>query len=755
MNQKNLLNVLKVGIYLTFLSHFFVFKNLLFPYITSKQIYFNILVEILSIIWIILILKYPEWRPKLNWLTYSILAFFGVILVSCFTGVDFNLSFWGDVERMLGWFHLAHFLLVYMVIVTVFRSWDDWKNLLIVSVITAVLVSIHGIGQQFGIVYSPWGSGRIIATIGNAAYVGAYAIFNISFAAILFTDEKKWGIRSLYLAAMILIFLALFFSGTRGSYFGFFIGIAVSLLIVTILTKNKQFRTYSLISLASFVIILGSIFLFRDNKLIASNGYLFRMTHISLNDPTMNTRFISWNAAFKEFPEHPLLGTGYGNYAITFDRFFPPEFFNYTTGETYFDRAHNNIVDLLSTTGALGLAAYLSMFVFIMIYLIKAYRKDYAELQDIALVTGLLIAYFIQNLFVFDAMVTYIALMIVFAYVYWLHSGERQVKYAKEREMSTGKFYLAGIAGLFIIFVIYQGNIKPTMMLVGTIEAQNEFAKTKDIKATVDIYKQALSHNSVLDRDSRTTLHRLLGGADPSAFANSSKDDLDYIFNFTLDLADKNINYNPKDSMALLLASQNYFLAAGAYQKIDGIKSFEYQQKSMDLIDRSIDASPGRIPIYYYKGQMQLAMGEKDKALETFKYAYDLNPKYSDSSCQLAQVYLYMQDEEQGMHYMDECLDKGGANANLRSPDNIKALLARYEKNKDYERMMKLAQRLSELTPKDANVWVNLAKLYLQNGMPDKAKEAAAKVSEIDPSLQAAVDEFISQIDAGQATTSQ
>jgi len=76
--------------------------------------------------------------------------------------------------------------------------------------------------------------------------------------------------------------------------------------------------------------------------------------------------------------------------------------------------------------------------------------------------------------------------------------------------------------------------------------------------------------------------------------------------------------------------------------------------------------------------------------------------------------------------------------------------LKKYEANKDYQRMLVLAQRLSDLVPNDANVWVNLSKLYLHNGMPDKAMEAALKVAEIDPSLQSAADEFIAQIQAGQ-----
>ncbi|MCG2701058.1 hypothetical protein L6267_02745, partial [Candidatus Parcubacteria bacterium] len=64
MPQKIYLTILKSGIYLSFISVFLVFKNLLFPFITSKQISFNILIEALFVIWFAFIIKYPEYRPK-------------------------------------------------------------------------------------------------------------------------------------------------------------------------------------------------------------------------------------------------------------------------------------------------------------------------------------------------------------------------------------------------------------------------------------------------------------------------------------------------------------------------------------------------------------------------------------------------------------------------------------------------------------------------------------------------------------------
>ncbi|NCU31935.1 MAG: DUF349 domain-containing protein, partial [Candidatus Moranbacteria bacterium] len=48
------------------------------------------------------------------------------ILMSLAVSADYNLTFWGDVERMLGLFHLLHFLLFYFIIITAFRNKKDY-----------------------------------------------------------------------------------------------------------------------------------------------------------------------------------------------------------------------------------------------------------------------------------------------------------------------------------------------------------------------------------------------------------------------------------------------------------------------------------------------------------------------------------------------------------------------------------------------------------------------------------------------------
>src|SRR3989338_1921675 len=151
------------------------------------------------------------------------------------------------------------------------------------------------------------------------------------------------------------------------------------------------------------VILISLAFLYPQSSLVKNSSILRTVTQISSQAVTFQTRIIAWKAAVKDLPSHPLLGTGYGNYAITFDKYFDPKFYNYTTSETYFDRAHNNLVDLASTAGLLGLLSYLSIFAAVFYYLGQGRKQAKISSNEFILLVCLLVAYFIQNLAVFDS----------------------------------------------------------------------------------------------------------------------------------------------------------------------------------------------------------------------------------------------------------------------------------------------------------------------------------------------------------------
>ncbi len=791
MPQKTYVNILKFGVLLSLVCQFFVFKNLLFPYITSKQIPFNMLVEILFLFWIALIVKYPEYRPKKSYITIGLAAFLGAITLSAITGVDFNLSFWGDVERMLGVFHVLHFFGLYLIIITVFRTWKDWKILFILSIILSVFISLKTPSE----VYS---------TIGNTSYVSGLIIFNLYFIFLLFLRERHGGLKWLYLVPIPILLYAFRLQDTTGALVGLGFSIIVLCGMYTLLNKNRKVKAGGLILGLLVVAFFGLVLTHRDAAWVKSNGLTRSIAEINFQKNTFQTRLLSWKAAAKDFRNHPILGTGFGNYAIIFDKYFDPHFYDYTSSETYFDRAHNNVIDIASTSGLAGILAYLSIFGAVGFYLIRTFRRKRISVHEFIILTCLLVAYFVQNLAVFDSFVTYLALMMTLGYIFWLDRRGEEDETGENASLQAGDYWMAGAVifmsfialaedqvaslavnnirivwifmgfmaayivwaaarsgrnenasagdaplanneifvfagvGLLLCVIFYQFSIKPLKMLIGTIDGQRAYA-AGDIVKTVDIYRKALSYNTVLDRDSRTSLNRIFAGS-PNVLSKVDHAKGQEILDYNIELADANVAYNVHDSLDQMLLAQVLETAA-TYNANDQAKFTYYSDRALEAINKSIDASPGRMPIYFQKAQILINRGDEDGAIDTLEYAASLNDNYRDSFCHLGRTLLYYNREDEAYANIDHCIDLNGASL-LTPAGLLKTVINHYVEAQDWTRVTKLYEQLVR-QENTADNWVKLAQLYARQGETDKAVEAAQKVGALDKSYDPYVQEFI------------
>src|ERR1700687_5825090 len=86
-----------------------VFKDLLFPYVTSKAFFFRIAIELALPFYLFLLAAEPNLRPRLkNPLSILALAFLVINIASSFTGVSTVRSLFGNFERMGGAYYLGH-----------------------------------------------------------------------------------------------------------------------------------------------------------------------------------------------------------------------------------------------------------------------------------------------------------------------------------------------------------------------------------------------------------------------------------------------------------------------------------------------------------------------------------------------------------------------------------------------------------------------------------------------------------------------
>lgn len=745
MQAKTYRRLLQAGIIASLLIILSVFKELLFPFITSKQLPFNILMEFLLVIWLVFIWRYPQYRPRKNFISVGLVVYFLAILASCLVSVDFNLSFWGDAERMLGFFHLAHFLIFYFILITVFRTWQDWQLLFGSSVAVATLVSLIGLLGENG--YS---------TIGNTAYVSGYLIFSIYFTVILFFRTSNKQLRWLYLFPLVIMLLEFKNMKTSGAIIGLGVSVLIMILLVGLTHVNKKVRRLSLVIFMLALLALAGIFSQREAAWF-QNSFLKNLTSQKV---TFQTRLISWRGAAADFKYHPIFGTGFGNYAVIFDKHFTSKFYDYTTGDTYFDRAHNNLIDIVSTTGLVGLVSYLSIFAAVGYYLFREFKAngyrssgEYHGLNNIEVITiiSLLSAYFIQNLAIFDSFSTFLGLMSIFGFIYWLNQrrqGETDDRPEPKMVIKNESTELLVLGGLLLIAFIFCNhyNFKTWKMFKQTIDGYAQIASGR-LETGAAIYKEALSDRP-LERDSRVTLINLVS-SNLALFDTVSKERATEIFDYTISLAKKNVSYHPGDSMMQLQLAQVLDVAA-RYHYQDLEKFNLYSTEAMQAVAKSIEASPKRATTYFVKAQMQLMRMENEEAIKTMEQAISLNPNYSEGHCRLAQMFFLIDEPQYGSALstaLNACVDKGGV-ATIVSENMLKLAINHYSDVKDYERAAVLSERLASISEPDPEVWYNLAKLNYVIGNVEKAEETFLKALFLDSSLEGQWPIFKGLIDA-------
>jgi tetratricopeptide (TPR) repeat protein len=353
--------------------------------------------------------------------------------------------------------------------------------------------------------------------------------------------------------------------------------------------------------------------------------------------------------------------------------------------------------------------------------------------------------------------------MITLGFIYWNYEVEEkpwleelagEVRGAlygisKDRKWVNEEIYPLAIAGVIIFAIMYQYNILPYKMLQGTIDGQRQWANPnltseQKVDRTIAAYKEALSLNTVLDRDSRTSLNRIFAG-NPGALRSLSTEKALEVMDYNIELAKANVEYNEEDSMNQMILAQLYNTAS-SIAKDDPEKFAYYSNQALESIQASIDASPGRVPIYYQKAQIYITRGEMDNALNTLKEALALHPGYYDSSCHLAKTLEYYNKNDEAWPYYDACIDLGGASL-LQPMAVVGKLINHYLEQEDYDRVIELYKQATNLEKNNVKNWISLAQLYQQEGMIDKAKEAAEKAITLDPTIKDYAEDFISNLE--------
>ncbi len=741
------LDLLKIAKYFLFASAFvpvLVWDKFLYPFVTLRASAFLFFVELALLAFLVWVFFYQKgsFTFKKSWLFLSFFAFFVISFVSAVFGESFFVSFFGTIERWWGVFTLLHYLVFFFLARALFEK-DDWMTFFRLFVFVSFFVSLIGLLQKAGLGLFAFSGGRIIGTLGNAAYFSIYLLLNFALSLYLFFSERHKKYSFFYVAVAFLNFVAFLFTGTRGTFLGLIFGVFLVSFLYIFLGKSKKVKASFLF--VSFLITISVLvaFLAKDTNFVKNTPFLSRISTISLEGGSISTRFISWQAALEGFFDNPFLGVGPENYNIVFNKYFKSDYYLYAASEPYFDRAHNNFLDILATSGIFGLLSYLFMVFLIFYILARLYSQKRIQEKELLFFVFVFSAYFVHLFFVFDDITSFLYFVSFLAFLDFLFS-ERKIFSEQENKSFDAFKKTAVFAGIvLVIFSSWQYNLKVAYASKIANDAFLEDQKG-NLKEAVDLYLKSLSLNSKPQKDIVYSFVDFLYSKFPlyeKDIKISKDDDLAYQKGLleAKKYIKKQIELNQKDALLFVkLANINSALYVVK-------KDISFAKKAEEALKTAISLSEDRPQYYHFLVDLYILSGQNQKALKTAEFALKMNEKYNASYFYVAKAYIAQKDYEKAKEYLDLSMEK----EYLPSLGEVVFFASEMEKSGKYQYAADIYKKYLQRNKKDALPAVRLVILSLKMSNEKDAIMYAKMSADINPSLKKDVDYIISEIKKG------
>lgn len=422
-----------------------VFQGLSFDYVNSKAVVIDLGMLLVFAIGIVAVGQRELREMRSSHIVQATLVFLGVTLAATLSSIDRTVSWYGHLERATGTFPLlltvpGAFMGVFMIKRLGSIRGDILYPISIAGGILGIstLVGNGGLNWVHGAILGPSSLGG--GYLGNSSFAGTMLMIGAFVTAYLFVTAKtrvqKWLLALVGLVTLvnpILVndrILSLHVSGLFGpsGLFGqahgavLSLGIGALLAVGVFLAGSGRSRIWKgagvFLSVAVVTVTVAALVMLSVPKPNAVNRAFAAQTG--------NGRFMYWGMAVRTFRDHPVLGTGPETFRYANQRYFDPRLIE--TNEYWSDKPHNAYLELLASSGVLGLAAYLLLIAACVSALWHLGMKKDGEYRPfVATFSGFLFAYLVNNFIVFDIPSSY---LVFFVMVAWLAAQERSLFFA-------------------------------------------------------------------------------------------------------------------------------------------------------------------------------------------------------------------------------------------------------------------------------------------------------------------------------------
>lgn len=354
-----------------------------------KMLFVYLLTTFIVTLWIIRQIKEGRIIFQKTFLDLPLVLFLISQVISTIISTDRHTSIFGYYSRFHGGLlsTIAYSLLYWALVSNI--DYKKRKSIIInSSLASAFLISIYAILQHFGVDKHIWiqdVQSRVFSTLGQPNWLAAYLSVLIPFSLLplLNSLEKKKKSKILLYSTLLLAYtFALLFTKSKSGFIAFIFSISIFLFFYLLKflkqkSLRKKLRSPIILSISFFF-----IFLLIGTPYTSSLKNLFNKApppeiqtqpgEMPLNiTRSEDIRLIVWKGAIDLWKKYPLFGTGTETFAYSYYWVRPKEHNLTSEWDFLYNKAHNEYLNFLATTGTIGLLAYLSIPLALLLKIIK------------------------------------------------------------------------------------------------------------------------------------------------------------------------------------------------------------------------------------------------------------------------------------------------------------------------------------------------------------------------------------------------
>jgi len=730
-----------------------------FPYVVPRNLYFRAIIEVAAAT-LVVTLCFGRRRLDLRGepILWALVAFVAAATISAAFSPARMHSLFGDFERMGGvwaWLHLAIFFLLLRTL----RD-DDWPWLLNAALAVSLYVSIRAITEHAGFTLGSDATDSVVAassaTLGNPGLLGGYLLMNVVLAIYLACSSERF--RLPYLAAGGFNLLALIYAQNRSSLVGLVVGALVGAVIFSILgTKSrKRWIVPSMAGGVALVVAAMSLGIRYFPSNVVMRNLPAVLQRLAMTDPTGSDepRVMQWRAAVAGFRDHPLLGYGPENHNLAWSAHFDPGIVRVET--QIFDRTHNQFLEMLATTGIVGTAAFLGIWIAIGMTLVRGYRAGRVSAAVASVMWGLQVAYAIYLAFWFvDLNSTMLWIMMAALIASRATIGSVVLEATgTDPHPATPRPSLALAAVSVLALCLYAETYTPLVASRALSRIDTPRGPVSNVLAEFDALSRSRANQTA---HTPIVMGEYLASLRPSVDELRSNANerrmLDRAFDESFAMFAKEIHRDTLNDRLYTHEAELLNEAAHFY------RSAIYRQQAIDAFHKAIDLSPHRSDQRLGLAALYIDDGDFERAIVVLNDAVKSDPQLGEPRFRLAQAYVGAGKSDSALAMLQSSLRLGyvgapepylamGKRLEFSGRSSAAAgLYSGYLEAKYTEAVWNGTEIIDRPIPaSDIAVAAHLPLLYMRARESELAVKSAAALSAFDPSRTPIVDRFVNDL---------